>query len=51
VIHNHAIGIVTRRLHGLGMIPPTRIMPVAQARGLRAGLKRVRFHGAHAANQ
>jgi hypothetical protein len=51
LIHHHAIGIVSRRLRGLGMIPPLRIMPVAQARELRAGLKRVRVHGAHAANQ
>ena len=51
LIHRHAIGIVSRRLRGLGMIPPAR-MPVAQSpRRLRAGLKRVRVHGAHAANQ
>jgi hypothetical protein len=52
LIHHHAIGIVTRRLRGLGMIPPTRMTTVVQARGrIGAGLKRVRVHGAHAANQ
>jgi len=52
LIHHHAIGIVSRRLRGLGMIPAGRMMPVAQARRpLRASLKRVRVHGAHAANQ
>jgi hypothetical protein len=34
------------------MIPSTRIIPVAQVRrSLRQGVKRVRVHGDHAANQ
>ncbi len=52
LIHRHAIGMVSRRLRALCMIPSARMTPVAQARRrLRASLKRVRVHGAHAANQ
>jgi hypothetical protein len=52
LIHRHAIGVVSRRLRGLGMIPRGQSMPAAQVRRrLRTGVKRARVHGNHAANQ
>lgn len=52
LIHRHAIGVVSRRLRGLGMIPRGQIVPTAQVRRrLRTGVKRARVHGNHAANQ
>ncbi len=52
LIHRYAIGVVSRRLRGLGMIPQRQMMPVGHVRRrLRSGVKRVRVHGDHAANQ
>jgi hypothetical protein len=52
LIHHDALGVVSSRLRGLGMIPTRRIMPVAQVRRrLGGGVKRVRVHGVRAANQ
>jgi hypothetical protein len=49
VIHRHAIGLVSRRLRGLGMIPSRQIVSVAH--GLRTAPERARVHGSRAANQ
>jgi hypothetical protein len=51
VIHRHAIGVVSRRLRGLGMIPPRQIMSVAHVRRRLTPEGRARVHGSHAANQ
>lgn len=52
LIHSHAIGVVSRRLRDLGMIPIRQMMPVAQVRRrLRAGEKRASVRGDHAATQ
>jgi hypothetical protein len=52
VIHRHAIGVVSLRLRGLGMIPSLQIMSVAQVRRrLRTAEGQARVHGSHAANQ
>jgi hypothetical protein len=51
VIHRHAIGVVSLRLRGLGMIPPRQIMSVAHVRRRLSPEGRARVHGSHAANQ
>ena len=52
VIHRHAIGVVSRRLRGLGMIPSRQIMSVAHLpRRHRTPEERARVHGSQAANQ
>ena len=52
VIHRHAIGVVSGRLRGLGMIPLPQIMSVAAVRRrLRTAQAPARIHGSHAANQ
>jgi len=52
VIHHHAIGVVRRRLRGLGMIPPRQTMPIAEARRRHRIRERpVSVNGNHAASQ
>ena len=52
LIHSHAIGVVSRRLRDLGMIPLREMMPVAQVRRrLRTDEKRASARGNHAATQ
>jgi len=52
VIHRHAIGVVSQRLRGLGMIPSRQIMSVAHLpHRHRTPEERARVHGIQAANQ
>ncbi len=52
LIHHHALGVVSRRLSGLGMIPQPQIMLAALVRRrLRAAEEQARVPGNHAANQ